>query len=930
MPTNTPKLDLLRIQETWQFADEAFNRFIDDADNKLVGVDHLDSPKHWSDWKENTAYVKDDVVRITNTKSHQYYQCIVGGTSGATEPTNNVTGSVVTDGTVEWMVMSLSEAGLGGGTIQIWLSGWHYNRGDAVLYGTALYRCKIDHDSTDWNTDYIYWQEVFASIRLWQPNIYYFVDDTAIYDGLIYQCITAHKSDTTFSTTEEANWEIIGGAGGAKDWTSGVTYLEGQLVTVNGILYKSKLKHTSGTAFQSDIANWDIVYANIRDWQPGEYYPADTLIAYDDILYRCTTSHTATTNFYNDRANWKLFHNIIRKWQTDNYYETGQFVTYRDCLYRCNESHSTSSTPVTVNPSIWASGTTYAINDTVIEGTTLYRCKVGHVASTNFSDDILDWEFVNDLSTGITTWTTGTDYYVGDTVIYGGQTFTCTTYNNSTTFFNDISCWSTDIIVVDMFENNQMKWDLIYANIQDWTSNTYYKVGSIVLYNDVLFKCIIGHKSNVFSLETSNWKQIHKINAIVDDWQLSTQYYESQLVLHNNTLYRCKVDHISSSFEFIADDTKWDVVNANTPLWAVGIGYIPGDMVLYNNMLFRCKIAHTSIDFLSDASSWEILCGINEWTPNTTFHDGAIISYLGKIYRVRTAFTSGLIFSDTNLELLGGVGGIVDWTANTSYTIGQLILHDKIVYKATSNFVSGATFSDTNLEQITMGWTAYWQPYTYYTVGETVIHSNSIIRCAVAHTSLGTYNTSEATNWVIVASAQAIITYWTPNTDYVAGNAVIYNDILYICNVTHTSSADFNDDMLPGYEKWRTINTSATSGSWLQVTKLDVTAPQIVEIIINKTVTFLTAPVEVLKFQEGVQDETVNEFTFIAGDGQKFTVDGVRADTNKFVLFDGVAQLRTGYIYPMISEGSVGNGYVSVSTEIDLSEFKSVERLVVK
>ena len=38
--TNTPILDLLRIQESWQFGDEAFNKFIDDADAKLVGIAH--------------------------------------------------------------------------------------------------------------------------------------------------------------------------------------------------------------------------------------------------------------------------------------------------------------------------------------------------------------------------------------------------------------------------------------------------------------------------------------------------------------------------------------------------------------------------------------------------------------------------------------------------------------------------------------------------------------------------------------------------------------------------------------------------------------------------------------------------------------------------------------------------------------------------
>ena len=929
MPTNTPKLDLLRIQPFWKFGDAAFNRFIDDADDKLVGVSHLDSNAHWATWEANTDYVKDDVVRITNNKTHQYYQCIEAGTSSDTEPTNNVTGSVLTDGTVKWMVMSLSEAGTGGGTIQIWLSGWHYNRGDAVLYGTSLYRCKVDHDANGWDTDYIYWQEVFSSLRWWKPNIYYFEDDTAIYDGLIYQCIVSHISDSTFNSSEESNWEIIGGAGGAKEWQSNTKYLEGQLVTVDGILYKSNSKHTSGTSFNLDIANWDIVYANIKDWEPNKYYPERTLIAYEDTIYKCTSPHTASFDFYSDMDNWKLFHNPIKKWEIDKYYDVGQFVTYRDCLYRCNERHSTSSTPISVNPTIWGTGITYSINDTVIEDTTLYRCKIGHV-STVFLDDILNWELVNDLSVGTTTWTSGTNYYVGDTVEYGGQTFTCTAFHTASVFFGDIANWSTEVIVVDMFENNQMKWDLIYANIQDWQINTYYKVGSIVLYNDILFRCIIGHKSNIFHLELENWKQIHKIDAVVLDWQPTTPYYENQLVMHNNTIYRCNENHLSSDFSFIADDSKWDVINASTPIWDVGVGYVVGDIVIHNNMLYRCENSHTSSDFLVDSNSWQILCGINEWTPETTFHDGAIISHLGKLYRVTTSFTSDLTFSDTNLELLGGVGGIVDWTPNTSYTTGQLILYDKLVYKATSNFVSDATFSDTNLEQLTMGWTDHWKPNTYYVLGETVIHSNAIIRCITTHTSIDVYNVTEAENWEIIASAHAVISYWEPNTDYIASNAVIYNDTLYICNVAHTSSTNFNNDMPPGAEKWRTVNTSSASGGWMQVTKLDVEAPKIVEIIIDRTITFCTAPVEVLKFKNGIQDEVINELTFISGDGKKFNVDDISADLNQFVIFDGTARLKTKYTYPMVLDSAVGSGYVFISSDIDLSEYKSVESLVVE
>ena len=107
--TNTPKLDLLRVQATWQFGDVAFNRVIDDMDNKLVGIAHLSSPMHWTEWKAETTYAKGDVVRYPSLKSHQYAVCLsVSGTTDteANIPTNNITGSIITDGTIQWEISS--------------------------------------------------------------------------------------------------------------------------------------------------------------------------------------------------------------------------------------------------------------------------------------------------------------------------------------------------------------------------------------------------------------------------------------------------------------------------------------------------------------------------------------------------------------------------------------------------------------------------------------------------------------------------------------------------------------------------------------------------------------------------------------------------------------------------------------------------------
>lgn len=609
--TNTPKLDLLRIQGTWKFGDEAFNRFIDDADDKLLGISHISSPGHWGVWKKKTSYSKDDIVRITNGKSNQYYKCITAGVSGTTEPTENTLNAVVTDATVKWKVMEIGSGS--GGSIKIWTTGNNYDEGEVVIYGTALYRCKTSHKATTWDNDYVKWQEIFASIRLWEPEIYYFADDTVIYGRLIYKCKTAHISDTTFTTTEEDNWEVVDGAG-------------------------------------------------IWEWQPNKYYPVGSLAYYDDIVYKCVVEHTSTNDFYTDRSKWKLFHNHLVKWKFDDYYETGQFVTYKDCIYRCNESHSTETFYIIDTPKVWATNTAYFKNDLVIEGNILYRCKADHTSTTfstylgiydGFMNDITYWDFIDDLGKGDITWTTNTYYYYNDVVLYGGRVFVCTSYHESTTFFGDISHWKTKASILDTFESNKSKWDLIYANIQEWSQGVYYKVGSIVLYRNNFYKCITNHKSALFPFDKNNWELLHRLNATVDDWETGTQYLYHQLVMYGNMLYRCKSEHLSDDFDL--DAANWESMGFTIPLWKSKESYKEGNIVIHEGRLYRCNNDNNDTQF--SGSNWDYINAVKTWEQNKYYPLHTLVVYNGGLYRSIASHKSTTVFTDINWEPLSGEGG---------------------------------------------------------------------------------------------------------------------------------------------------------------------------------------------------------------------------------------------------------------------------------
>ena len=542
--TNTPKLNLLRIQEDWQFGDEAFNRFIDDADDKLVGISHISSRLHWDLWKKETAYAVNDVVRWENMKSHQYARCVTAGTSSNIEPIIDITGSVVTDGTVEWQVCSLTEADDYNGTIKIWLSGQRYYRGDAVRYGTALYRCNVEHVATNWTADNGKWQEMYASIRMWSKTTYYFENDTVIYNNLIYQCITAHVSENTFDATEEEKWILVADTGGAKEWQTDKIYQKDQLVTYNGAIYKAKDKHTSTTDFATDTSHWDIVYASLPSWVTGVYYPAKTVVYYNNKTYKCLTAHTSgNTTLYDDGANWQILDNTIEEWATNIYYYSGQLVLKENVLYKCNTSHKASNFTTDIekwdllyaNIQPWTTGIVYKVNSAVLNDGHLYICTTLHT-STVFNDDISNWVEIGG-SGAIEDWASGVAYNKDDMVLYNGIL-----YRNNVIHISEST-----------FANDSTYWDIVYASIPIWTTNVYYPVNMIVSYNNLSYKCVSAHTASAdFNTDIENWILF---NNSITTWIANTAYKAGQVVIHNGLLYKCNENHVSG---VVFDPTKFD------------------------------------------------------------------------------------------------------------------------------------------------------------------------------------------------------------------------------------------------------------------------------------------------------------------------------------------------------------------------------------
>lgn len=95
------------------------------------------------------------------------------------------------------------------------------------------------------------------------------------------------------------------------------------------------------------------------------------------------------------------------------------------------------------------------------------------------------------------------------------------------------------------------------SGIQDWTENTEYKVKNLVIYNDIIYQCIVANTDSAFT--ENHWKEIG--NGGVTEWQSNKIYEVNDLVIHNSDLYLCVARHTSDA---TFDSSKWKNLSSSS------------------------------------------------------------------------------------------------------------------------------------------------------------------------------------------------------------------------------------------------------------------------------------------------------------------------------------------------------------------------------
>lgn len=245
-----------------------------------------------NEWASGTTYYQDDVVAFGG----KIYICVIGHIGSA---------DFFSDLDIvppKWNLVSDGQTWRGD-----WLPQTRYIYDDIVRYGGRLYICQTIHTSAEDSTtgleaDISNWQ-IFAEGLDWKgnwtPSFDYKINDLVKYGGSSYVCNNAHiaAATTTLGLEEDLDkWDLFNQGFDYKgQWSASNRYKVNDVVKFGSTTYICTVYHTSGASFQGDNANWTKFVEGVQyesEWNYAREYQAGDIVSYGGNQYVSTTNHS--------------------------------------------------------------------------------------------------------------------------------------------------------------------------------------------------------------------------------------------------------------------------------------------------------------------------------------------------------------------------------------------------------------------------------------------------------------------------------------------------------------------------------------------------------------------------------------------------------------------------------------------------------------
>lgn len=369
----------------------------------------------------------------------------------------------------------------------------------------------------------------------WAGATAYLKDDVVNFSGSSYVCIVAHTSNSNFYTdllnqdltnqVPAPRWvKMTDGYVWIGEWESTTSYKQGEIVTVNGIVYICILPHVSQSTFDPTDGNWSVYLESVKfrqNWQQNTRYELNDVVRYGGIVYKCIDAHTSadtSSGLEANSADWTVYYSNIE---------------YRGA---------------------YQSSTRYRVNDLVKYKANILRCTTAYTSDLEFDENFWQIEFQGQLYAG--EWDVNTYYSVGNIVKYGGYLYLSLTNHIG----NDPSTSVFDFIQ-DSFGPH---WEIISKGVNfagTWNKDTSYKTGDVVkrggdLYLALVDTAVSGDGSTLDYLDDSNWELITTAINFRGNWEVSLitdiedpdvlVYAKNDIVKFIGNTYKALIQHIPS------------------------------------------------------------------------------------------------------------------------------------------------------------------------------------------------------------------------------------------------------------------------------------------------------------------------------------------------------------------------------------------------
>ena len=421
-------------------------------------------------------------------------------------------------------------------------------------------------------------------------------------------------------------------------------------------------------------------------WVTGTVYARDGIVQYQGKTYTCQYPHTASASFYTDL-------NSVDPVTGKNYWAVQiDGKTWKGA---------------------WSTGVVYSLGNIVQYGGAEYYCAVAHTSGATFATNSANWAIYVQNDKWEKSWTSYTQYGLGDIVQWGGIIYRCIT--------NHTSAGPTGGLEID-----QANWTVYYSNINylgAWTSGNKYKVNDLVKVDGELFRCTAAHIS-LTTFDGSNFTLFLPGQTYLATWSASTAYQIGDTVSYGGYDYVSLTANNFNNNPYTSTFVWSQVSNGYSVAgdWASGTTYPPGSLVRRGGWLFVSLVSANSDPLITNIVANYSSAGSSGTTLALTG------SYLNTI-------APGDIIIGTGFNSGQSVASVNSGATSSSATVVLTQAPDSTLTNGQSLTVVGV---QTNVWQLlTPGhrWKAYWTNLQSYTIGDLVIYANITYRCINAHTS---------------------------------------------------------------------------------------------------------------------------------------------------------------------------------------------------